>query len=550
MNRKLTSLVAVVLAFTSMTAFAMTDAQLQAIAEQRLLGDRTGACMALAVVEKDSTARAFVCADPANLSRIGADSAFEIGSVSKTMTAALLAEWIVQGEASLDDALADWLPADVRVPTFAGQPILLRHIVTHTSGLPPLPESMQQQMDATNPDDPYAALSEQDVWNALAEVTLSAAPGSDYAYSNFAMMVLSSAIAHRAGDDFERWLKQRMFAPLGMDSAYVNTPPAGIRVAAGHTPNTRLAPAWHFPSNLAGVGGVRATLEDMVRYVQGQLGLLDAAIVPALQLTQKPVTEQFAMNWMQFPLGARRILMHEGGTGGVSAFVALDVERQRGVVVLSDTALHSSDGLGKIGLHLVDESVDIGAPRLSANPPQALLDALAGEYRLQGAMHLTLRQRGGQLLIQAEGQGEYPMGYDDTGDFFALDFDATLRPQAQDDGRYAFVWFQGGAALSGVRVDTAAGTSPELPAEDLQAYVGQYPLLPGLTLRIRVQQGQLQAQATGQAAFLLDASGQDTFAAPAFGIKIVFKRDAQGMVDSLDLHQGGKVLGAKRETSP
>jgi len=151
MPRIVTSLAALALLLISHSTLAMTNGELHAMIEQRLSGDRSGACMAVAVVEKDATARAFTCADHTQPARINADSAFEIGSVSKTMTATLLAEWIARGEASLDDALADWLPEGTRVPDFNGQPILLRHIVTHTSGLPSFPP----ELGPANPEDPY-----------------------------------------------------------------------------------------------------------------------------------------------------------------------------------------------------------------------------------------------------------------------------------------------------------------------------------------------------------------------------------------------------------
>ena len=67
-----------------------TDAELAATVAKRLSGDRTGACFAVAVVEA-TVARAYVCAQD-QARAIGPDTAFEIGSVSKTMTAALLAK--------------------------------------------------------------------------------------------------------------------------------------------------------------------------------------------------------------------------------------------------------------------------------------------------------------------------------------------------------------------------------------------------------------------------------------------------------------------------
>ncbi len=107
---KLALAASLALATPAQTADAMSDAGLAVLVDQRLAGDRTGACMAVAVVEGDQVARAYRCADPADATRIGADTAFEIGSVSKTMTSALLADLIIRDEASLDDPLADGLP--------------------------------------------------------------------------------------------------------------------------------------------------------------------------------------------------------------------------------------------------------------------------------------------------------------------------------------------------------------------------------------------------------------------------------------------------------
>ncbi len=80
MNKKLVLAFCVACFFSPKTQ-AMSDSELKAIVEKRLVGDRTGACVAVAVIEK-TVARAYVCADPKQLPRISAQSAFEFGSVT------------------------------------------------------------------------------------------------------------------------------------------------------------------------------------------------------------------------------------------------------------------------------------------------------------------------------------------------------------------------------------------------------------------------------------------------------------------------------------
>ena len=526
-------------------AQALTDAQLAQVVGQRLHGDRTGACMAVAVIQGDQVVRSYQSANEADSGRIGPDAAFEIGSVSKTMTATLLADLIAQGKGSLDDTLASWLPAGTRVPDYQGQPILLRHVVTHTSGLPALPS----RLGATGMDDPYANLDEAALLASLADVKLAAAPGTQFEYSNFASMLLSYAVARRAGTDFETLARRELFTPLGMSHAYINDRPAGVRAAVGHTPNAKPTSAWNFPTNLAGVGGVRATLDDMVRYVQGGLGQVDVPIRKALEATHAAVSGQppMGMNWMRVPVQDRTVLMHEGGTGGFSSFVSIDPQRQRGVVILSDTTWNSIGSLGSLGLHLVDDSFPLGKPRHEVAADPELLAALAGEYQLQGGMKMTLRARDGQLHGQAQGQPEFVMGHDDAGDFFPRVLDAVLRPQRKADGSYAFTWTQMGAVIPASRIDAAAAKAPSLTPAELAAYVGTYPLMPSFSLQVSERDGRLYAQATGQGAFALEAAASDVFEAPAFGIEIRFLRGDDGTVQSLQLHQAGQVLNGVRE---
>lgn len=532
------------LAFAAGSAQAMTDVDLKARVSARLDGDRTGACFAVAVIKK-TVSRAYVCADPKDAARIGADTAFEIGSVSKTMTSALLAELIERKKASLDDPLADYLPKGTAVPSFEGKPILLRHIVSHTSGLPALPAVAVAKVD-----DPYAAMKPAALLEALKQVKLAQAPGERFEYSNYASMLLSYALARRAGRDFETLLREDLFEPLGMKTAYINRKPDGVREAVGHLPNTQATSAWHFDTDLAGVGGVRATLEDMVAYVQGQLGRTTTSIAPALSLTQRrlPGKTPIAMNWLIAPLNGREWREHAGGTGGFSSFVAFDREGDRGVVVLSDTSMTSLGGIDTFGLGLLDPSVPAQKPRKIAKPGAALLDGLAGDYRV-GPLTMRLERKDDALIVHPSGQQALTMGYDTHGDFYPLIADAVLRPQKKADGSYGFVWLQGGGATPAQRTDAkpASASLPPLSAKELQAYAGEYPLAPQFSITVTEKDGVLRGQGTGQPSFEMKRTGTDLFAIESVGAEIRFERDAQQRVTALVLHQNGQVVrGARR----
>jgi hypothetical protein len=309
---------------------------------------------------------------------------------------------------------------------------------------------------------------------------------------------------------------------------------------------------WDFPADMAGVGGVRATLPDMVRYLEGQLGTRESAISPALARTQQQVSSvgghTMGMNWILSAVNGRTIIAHDGGTGGYSSFAAFDRAAKRAVVLLSDTALTSVGGFGTLGPHLLDPSVPVGAPRIVATADTKLIDALVGVYRLQSGLGMELRHKGNALTIQASGQPEFEMGYDSAGDFYPLRFDALLRPIHKANGTYAFTWFQLGGALQAERIGTSAPVATKwTPTEaQLNDYDGNYPLAPSFALRVFSKDAKLFIQGTNQGPLEIASVDKDIFVAESVGAEIDFERDSSGKVMALTLKQRGQVLRGER----
>jgi serine-type D-Ala-D-Ala carboxypeptidase/endopeptidase len=137
------------------------------------------------------------------------------------------------------------------------------------------------------------------------------------------MLVLSYALAKRSGTDFETLLRERLLSPLGMSDTYITMRPPNVRVAQGHLSNEMPTGPWNFRVDMAGVDGVRATLPNMVRYLEGQLGTRESQITPALAWMQQQVTSvgghTMGMNWEILSnaniVDGHTIIMHPGGTG-------------------------------------------------------------------------------------------------------------------------------------------------------------------------------------------------------------------------------------------
>jgi len=81
--------------------------------------------------------------------------------------------------------------------------------------------------------------------------------------------------------------------------------------------------------------------------------------------------------------------------------------------------------------------------------------------------------------------------------------------------------------------------------QQLDEYVGRYELMPGFVLTVSHNDTQLKAQATGQGAFPVYPNAQDEFFTNATDISLSFKRDAQGKIDGLVVHQDGDHPGRR-----
>jgi D-alanyl-D-alanine-carboxypeptidase/D-alanyl-D-alanine-endopeptidase len=518
----------------------ISNAQLQAQLEARFRNDRTGVCVVAAVIDGAQVTRGRYCALPRSDGGPGLDAAFEIGSISKTMTAFLVADLIAQQRWSPDDPIAKHLPPGTVLPRQGERQILVRDLLTHSAGLPALPSRLK----AANAADPYADLGEKELLASLADVRLSRPIGSQAEYSNFGMMVVSLAVARAQGGDLEAALKAQLFEPLQMHGAFVAKPRPGTAQAAGHASTGAATPAWTIATNLAGVGMVRASLDDMVKYAQAQLGLTDTPLLPRLRATQQPLAHGFGMNWSIARVQGHELLAHEGGTGGFSSFMALEPAQRRAVVLLADTALTDLGGLGDIGLPLLGLDLPVGKPRVAQALPAALRKALPGDYELAG-LSLRLWDEDGRLMAQAEGQPAEELRYDDRGDLYPLRTAALITPLLADGRVDSFAFHQGGAVLEGVRKGRRAAPSAVNPA--WQDWAGDYALAPQFSLRVFEQAGRLMVQATAQPAIEARPSGNDRIAIDSVGAVIEFSRDAQGRVSAATLRQNGQVLQGRRQ---
>ena len=239
------------------------------------------------------------------------DTLFQIGSISKVMTATLLHQFAAEGRFKLTDRMSDLLPG---MPLPAGNSIQVQHMLDHVAGLP----------------------GDAPLWTAGGLWT-AYAPGAHWHYSNTAYDMLGKLAEHFGGKPLDQLLAERVFRPLGMGrsrGAIVGADRTlyaqGYESADSTAPFARgipLAPAAWVDVTF-GAGSVASTADDMTRFlrtlanaVQGRGGL---GLSPgqAKRFTSEAVPSDTAGmtygNGLMHVANAGRSYLHH--TGGMVAF--------------------------------------------------------------------------------------------------------------------------------------------------------------------------------------------------------------------------------------
>jgi CubicO group peptidase (beta-lactamase class C family) len=484
-----------------------------------------------------------------------ADTVYEIGSVTKTFTALLLADAVERGDATLEQPVQKLLPG-YTIPKSGERAITLLDLATQSSGLPRLPDNLLPK----NPANPYADYTVDELKQFLAHYQLPRAPGERYEYSNLGFGLLGQALAAREGAHYADLLRSRITTPLAMnDTAIVLSPRMAGRFAAGHDAAGKPASAWDLGA-LEGAGAVRSTVHDLLSYVQAHMHPPSGSLSKALTVVTQPrrptdrENAKIGLAWQVETRQGQTIVWHNGMTGGYSAFVGFTADGDRGVVVLTNITRDVAEiGFAALLPESMKQTTTPSFPKEKALTPKELAE-YAGRYRLAPRIDLVVRASESGLLVQLTGQGEAPVFASATDEFFYKVVDAQLSFRRDAAGKVnAVTLHQNGHDVPAPRVEgepTAPATPKEitLDAAALEAYVGLYPLAPGFALQVTTERGQLFVQATAQPRSPVFASAPDQFFYKVVDAQLTFQRAADGSVQSVVLHQNGQeVKGMKQK---
>lgn len=386
------------------------------------------------------------------------DTLFEIGSISKSMTATLIHQFIGQGRFSLTSRISDLLPA---IPLPRGNGITLQNLLDHTAGLP----------------DGAPIFPDGGLWTGFA-------PGTHWSYSNTGYAILGKLAEHSGGKPLDRLLAERIFTPLRMSRSHGaiigNDRPLYAQgyEAADELPfavGVPLAPAaWVDVTD--GAGSVASTADDMLAWLRNLANAVQGR--GAIGLTPKQAqayathavpSDERGMSYgnglMHVGAGRRSYLHHTGGMISFSSSFHVDVASGVGAFASSAISAFAEYRPRLLTQFAVDALTNASAGHPLPSPPS--LDtpfpnaaAYVGSYAgPAGAFEV---RAGAPLTIVADGRSAVlqPWG----GEIFR-----TTHPSFRD---FSLMFERSGgsvtAAFWGPATYLRRGSSARLPASDPQ----------------------------------------------------------------------------------
>lgn len=352
--------------------------------------------------------------------RVTPQTVFQSGSIGKQFTAMAIMMLIEEKKLALEDPISKYL--DVPENWSA---IRVRHLLTHTSGLGDYPESFSLQRD-------YA---EDELLKMITAQPLAFAPGEKWSYSNLGYVTLGILIHKVSGQFWGDFLRQRVFAPLGMkqtraisEAEIIPNRAAGYILKNGALNNQQWVSS---TVNNTADGSLYFTVEDLAKWDEA----LEARKLISRTGYEQMWTAVKLNNGTTAPYGfgwrittsdsGQRVLEHGGAWQGFSTYIVRHPDDRLAVAVLCNRAGASASYMAKriAGFYL--PSV---APRLqkAIKLDPAILSLYAGEYRLEDRFTIKVNSAGDRLETTWLGEKVTLLPESETS-FFQEDSDRTFR---------------------------------------------------------------------------------------------------------------------------
>ena len=333
---------------------------------------------------------------------------FRLGSVSKQFNAMAIMLLQQQGKLSVQDSVCNYVPA---CPN-AWKLVTIHHLLTHTSGIPSYTEFPDNDDFERKPMTVTATIER------FKNKPLEFKPGERFHYDNSGYALLGYIVELVSGKSYEEFLRENIFAPLGMLNSGYDHPRTILKHRAAGYARRRdaLVNATYMEMDTPfSSGALYSTVEDIYLWDQA----LDTEKLlkrQALAVMFTPMTDEefgwhgytrYGYGWHIMRQFNRRLVYHTGHISGFVAYIGRYPEDKVSIIILSNredaSVRRASRDLGAI---VIGQKYNL--PRTSPKVAAQILDAYVGQYQLPDGFPFSITKDADKLMLVL-GQGKFEL---------------------------------------------------------------------------------------------------------------------------------------------
>jgi len=289
--------------------------------------------------------KGFGVADIKTNEAITTNTLFNVGSVSKTFVAYGILKLAKENKLSIEDELYKYFPnfKDSTIP----HKVKLKHMLTHTSGLPNLRKTVEDSAF-------YITAKDLENWEPVYQAnSLEFEPGSKYSYSNIAFNGLALIIEKVAGMKWQEYIMKNIIEPSGMKTSVIQDgsyPELGVSHAYLYDGKAYFEKDYGeeptFPAS--GNGGVWSSVEELWKYEQAiqQTVFLDSEWIQKSRTVfehqnwSDTIPSELGLSWFMTDSEGNKLIGHTGSQGGFRADYVWVPAKNVFYVILCNTPKH------------------------------------------------------------------------------------------------------------------------------------------------------------------------------------------------------------------
>lgn len=377
----------------------------------------------------------------------GANTIFQIGSVTKQFTSTIILKLAEQGKLSLNDKLNKYFPDFPNADK-----VTIENLLTHTSGIYNYTNDTSFMIH-----DVERSFNRQMLFTMIKDKPLEFEPGSKFSYSNSGYLLLGYIIEKVTGKKYERVVRAQIFTPLNMNhSGFDFTHLKSADKATGYSviTGTTATKSKIVDSSVSfSAGAIFSNLSDLYKWDQS---LLTEKILKkgSLENAFKPRQSKYGLGWTIDTIEGRRLITHNGGIDGFLSHNSIIPADSISISILSNSLTAEIGQISKdVFSILYNKPYKLPEEQKEIAVDSIILKKFAGEYELAPNFKITVILVNGGLKAQATGQPQFDLFAKTENLFFVKVVDAQVEFVKNEKGEVEkLILHQNGQNIPGKKV--------------------------------------------------------------------------------------------------